>query len=202
MRGLGSLRAIASSLRRSFRPTFKAIEDGRNEFVRLRLGPPERAAMVRSAENWGVTQNDLFVTILLMALSPLAAQRRQEGDRFNLAIALVVNIRRGFGPEVQRAFTPLLASFHISEPVPDGIIVQELAQSAHRESHRIRRGKPGLQSLRAVGLGASHWRSLPPRRRQGVGATDPARVAARPAGRHTAPGPGAGTGGPGRPWGH
>jgi hypothetical protein len=167
LRGLGSLRAIAASLRRSFRPSYTAIEDGRNDFVCLRLGPTESAAMVRAAKDWGVTQNDLFVTILLMALSPLAVQRRQDPNRRDLAVASIVNIRRDFRSDAQHAFAPLLASFRISEPVPDGISVKELAQSVHTESQRIRQGKLYLQTLLGLGLAAVQWQFLSKDRRYG-----------------------------------
>ena len=166
IRGMGSLGAIAASCRRSFRPVYTAIEDGSNAFVRLRLGPPEHAAMVRAAKSWGVTQNDLFMTILLMVLSPLAIRRRGEATRRELAVASIVNIRRDFGSEAQHAFAPLLASFRIAEPVPEGIGVRELAQSVHKESNRIRQDKLYLQTLLGLGLAALQWRYLSDIRRR------------------------------------
>jgi hypothetical protein len=160
LRGLTSLPGIAAGCRRSFRPAYTAIDDGQNAFARLRLGLPEQAALVRAAESWGVTQNDLFMTILLKVLSPLAAKRSQESTRRELAVASVVNIRRDFGSEAQNAFVPLLASFRVSHLVPDEISVKELACSVHKESSRIRQGKLYLQTLLAMGLAAFEWRFL------------------------------------------
>ncbi len=166
IRGMGSLRAIAASCRRSFRPVYTAIEDSTNGFVRLRLGPQEHAAMVRAAKNWGVTQNDLFMTMLLIVLSPLAIRRRGEATRRELAVASIVNIRRDFGSEAQRTFAPLLASFRIAESVPEGIGVRELAQSVHKETHRIRQDKLYLQTLLGLSLAALQWRHLSDIRRR------------------------------------
>jgi len=143
--GLGSLSGIAASCRRSFRAEYTAIEDGRNAFVRLRLGPPQQEALVRAAKAWGVTQNDMFMSILLKVVSPL---------------------RRDFGSDAQSAFVPLLASFRVSHPVPDGIGLEELARSVHTESKRIRQGKLYLQTLLALGLAAFEWRYLSERRQQ------------------------------------
>jgi hypothetical protein len=160
LRGLASLPGIAASCRRSFRPVYTAIDDGQNAFARLRLGLPEQEALVRAAKTWGVTQNDLFMTILLKVLSPLAANRRQESTRREIAVASIVNIRRDFGSEAQNAFVPLLASFRVSHPAPDEISVEELAHSVHEESTRIRQGKLYLQSLLGLGLAALQWRFL------------------------------------------
>ena len=166
LRGLCSLPGIAASCRRSFRAEYTAIEDGRNEFVRLRLDPRQQEALVRAAKAWGVTQNDMFMTILLKAVSPLADERRQHVSRGELAVASIVNIRRDFGSEAQSAFVPLLASFRISHPVPDEIGLEELARSVHEESKRIRQGKLYLQTLLALGLAALEWRHLSERRQQ------------------------------------
>jgi hypothetical protein len=159
-RGMASLPEIAAGCRRSFRPVYTAIDDGQNAFARLRLGLPEQAALVRAAKAWGVTQNDLFMTILLKVLSPLAAKRRLESARRELAVASIVNIRRDFGSDAQNAFVPLLASFRVSHLAPDEITVRELACSVHKESNRIRQGKLYLQSLLALGLAALQWRFL------------------------------------------
>lgn len=164
--GLPSFAATAASIRRSFRPIYTAIEDGTNGFVRLRLGPDEHAAMVRAAKGWGVTQNDLFIAILLTVLSPLAIGRRTEPTRRELAIASIVNIRRDFGSHAQHAFAPLLASFRIAETVPEGIGMKELAQSVHKKSNRIRKNKLYLQTLLGLALTARHWRRLSDVRRQ------------------------------------
>ena len=160
LRGLSSLPGLAAGCRRSFRPAYTAIDDGQNAFARLRLGRPEQAALVRAAQTWGVTQNDLFMTILLKVLSPLAAKRHQQSRRRELAVASIVNIRRDFGSDAQNAFVPLLASFRVSHLVPDEISVKELAHSVHKESERIKQGKLYLQTLLALGLAALEWRFM------------------------------------------
>lgn len=166
LRGLTSLPAFVASCRRSFRPAYATIDDGQNAFARLRLGLPEQAALIRAAQSWGVTQNDLFMTILLKVLSPLAAKRRQQPRRRELAVASIVNIRRDFGSQAQNAFVPLLASFRVSHLVPDEIGVKELAHFVHKESERIKRGKLYLQTLLALGLAALEWRFMSETRRR------------------------------------
>lgn len=160
LRGLASLPGIAAACRRSFRPVYAAIDDGRNAFARLRLGAAEQAALLRAAKTWGVTQNDLFMTLLLKALSPLAAERSHESIRRELAVASIVNIRRDFGSEAQNAFVPLLASFRVSHLAPSEIGMKELACSVHTESNRIRQGKLYLQTLLGLSLAAMQWRFL------------------------------------------
>ncbi len=166
VRGLTKLRGIAESCRRSFRPVYHAIDDGENAFARLALGPRERESLVRAAKTWGVTQNDIFVTILLKVLSPLAERRRAEPARRELAVASIVNIRRDFGSDAQNAFGPLLASFRISHPAPDEISIEQLAGEVHKEIGTIRQGKLYLQTLLGLGLVALEWRFLSDRHRK------------------------------------
>ncbi len=121
---------------------------------------------MRAAKTWGVTQNDIFVTILLKVLSPLAERRRAEPARRELAVASIVNIRRDFGSDAQNAFGPLLASFRISHPAPDEISIEQLAGEVHREIGTIRQGKLYLQTLLGLGLVALEWRFLSDRHRK------------------------------------
>ena len=62
--------------RRSFRAAVSGSEDPHNAFAYFRLGSGQLAALRRAGKAWGVTINDLFLASLLLALSPLAAERR------------------------------------------------------------------------------------------------------------------------------
>jgi hypothetical protein len=167
LRGIASLSAIAASCRRSYRPIYASIDDGRTGFSRLRLAVGEQRSLMRAAQTWGVTQNDLFIALLLKALAPLAVGRGKETVRRELAVASIVNIRRDFGSQAQAAFVPLLASFRVAHPVPDDISLKDLACSVHLESRRIRKGRLYLQTLLGLGLAASQWRFLSSAQRKG-----------------------------------
>ena len=73
----GLPRQLARS-RRSFRPRYRDEDDAHNGFAYLKLNPTQLAALRQAGKAWGVTINDVFLGSLLQALSPLAADRRQE----------------------------------------------------------------------------------------------------------------------------
>jgi hypothetical protein len=114
-----------------------------------------------------MTQNDLFLSILLWILSPRVVERRQAKRRRELAVASIVNVRRDFGAKSANGFAPLLASFRIAHPVPPGMELRELASFVHAETSRVKRGKLYLQTLLAIGLSGLQWRFLSVEQRQG-----------------------------------
>src|SRR5207244_3195142 len=158
VKGLAAVPAIMSRNRRSFRPRLKVPEDGRNAFVSFRLDENDDATMRRVAQQWDATRNDLFIALLLKALSPLAIGRRQAERRTRLAVASIVNIRRDFGPEAEHALGPMLASFQIAHPVPEGIDLRTLVEAIRGETSRIKRDKLYLQTLLALSIGVARWR--------------------------------------------
>ncbi len=171
---LWALRAVAglprtiTGARRSYRPRYADVQDGHNGFSYLRIGPPQRAALLGTAKAWGVTLNELLMASMLLALSPLAAQRRQESRRTELAVASILNMRRDFRADAQDVLSPLLAAFRVSHAVPDGIGLQQLAQEVHAQAVRTRRGRLYLGSLVALGVSALLWPLLSVAQRHGL----------------------------------
>ena len=166
IRGLGSLAGLIARSRRAYRPRLAAPDDGRNAFTSFRLDRDEHAALIRTAADWDVTQNDLFVAMLMKAFSPLAIDRRRESKRNELAIASIVNVRRDFGRAAEDAFVPLLASFHVSHPLPDDMGLRELVAIVHAETERVKRRKLYLQMLLAIAIAGMQWRFLTLEQRQ------------------------------------
>ncbi len=162
---LGLPRMIASA-RRSYRPRYAQIADGRNAYTYLRLGPPQTDALLRVAKAWGVSFNELLMASLMLALSPLAAGRRHEARRNELAVASILSMRQDFGVDANLALSPFLAAFRVSHKVPDGIGLQQLAQEVHAASVHVRQRHLYLQSILGLGVSALLWPWLSTARRQ------------------------------------
>jgi hypothetical protein len=167
VKGLASLRALIASSRRSVRPRYAGGGDGYNGVAFFRLDSGEHTKLARTARDWEMTQNDLFLSILLWILSPRVAERRQANRRRELAVASIVNVRPDFGAKAANGFVPLLASFRVAHPVPPGMGLRELASFVHAETSRVKRGKLYLQTLLALGLSGMQWRFLSLGQRQG-----------------------------------
>jgi hypothetical protein len=167
VKGLASLRALIASCRRSVRPRYAHGGDGYNGVAFFRLDSGEHTKLARTAHDWEMTQNDLFLSILLWILSPRIAERREAKRRRELAVASIVNVRRDFGEKAANGFVPLLASFRVAHAVPPGMGLRELATFVHAETSHVKRGKLYLQTLLAIGLSGMQWRFLSVEQRQG-----------------------------------
>ena len=97
---LGLPRMIASA--RRVVPAALCPDRGRPQCLHL---PAARAtadgALLRTAKAWGVSFNELLMASLMLALSPLAARRRHEARRNELAVASILNMRQDFGARVR-----------------------------------------------------------------------------------------------------
>jgi hypothetical protein len=155
--GLGATGRLIVSCRRSARPPYPRGGDGHNGVAFFRLDSDERANLARTAREWDMTRNDLFLSIILWTLSPQVAERRKARRRRELAVASIVNVRRDFGPKAATGFAPMLASFRVAHPVPPGMTLRDLASFVHAETSRIKRGKLYLQTLLAIGLSVWQW---------------------------------------------
>lgn len=164
---LSNLPQLIAKSRRSFRPRYRTEEGAHNGFAYFRIEPEQSATLRRMSRAWGVTVTDLFLAGMLLALSPLAADRHRGGGRRELAVASIVNAREDFGAEPQRVFGQFLASFSVAHPLPEGIGLRELAQDVHTSTARIKHDKLYLQTIMALGLSALMWPFLSGRRREG-----------------------------------
>jgi hypothetical protein len=165
VRGLPRLRSLAASCRRSTRAPCRTDQPATNGFLSFRVDEKELAALVSTAKGWGVTVNDLLLALLLRALGGVVT-RGNAGDRRDLGVASIVNLRREFESDAHDTFGLFLASLRISHPVPAGIELPRLAADVHAETQRIKTEKLYLQTLIALGWTAFAWRFLNTERRR------------------------------------
>jgi hypothetical protein len=164
---LGLVRLVGAA-RRVYRPRYGKVEDGHNAFTYRRLAAPQHDALLATAKAWGVSASELLMAGLMLALAPLAAQRRSEPRRNQLAIASILNMRADFGADALDALSPLLAAFRVAHQVPEGTGLRELATHVHDEAARIKRGHLYLQSILALGVSARLWPHLSAAKRHGL----------------------------------
>ena len=166
VRGLRHLRSMAASCRRSCRAPCRTDRPATNAFLSFRLEPSEFAVLLGAAKDWGVTLNDLCLAILLQSLARVVPRQPDTARRHELAVASIVNLRRGFESDPSDTFGQFLASLRISHPVPPGVALRELASAVHARTERIKREKLYLQTLLGVAWTGFAWRFLTPERRR------------------------------------
>ena len=167
VRGLGRLPGLAQSCRRTIRPHYRAIDDGRNGFTFCLLEPAQYQALRNAAKGWGVTLNDALTTLLLVAQSAAMPARDLSKRRRELAVASIVNLRGAHGEDA-RTFGQFLSSFRVAHPVPPGIALDALARDVHRTTTRIKREKLFLTTLFAMGVDRLIGRLQTRRQRMGI----------------------------------
>ena len=165
LRALAQLPELFAGTKRSFRPRYSDTNDTYNAFAHVRLPPREFDALRAAAKTWGVTLNDVLIAVLLLCLSPFAAQRRGAARRREIAIASIVNIRREFDPAVQSAFGQFLAALRVSHPVPEGVSLETLARDVHAQTARIKERRVYLRTVLALALAGLYWPFLSLRQR-------------------------------------
>src|SRR5208283_2427498 len=166
IRGLRRVPAMVASCRRSRRAPCYAAGDASNGFLSQRVAPPDVLRLSRTARNWGVTRNDLFLAMLLQALACVTPARGSAPRRRELGVAAIVNVRAEFEADAVHTFGQFLASLRVSHPVPPGIGLRELALAVHAQTSRIKSEKLYLQTLLALGGVAIVWRLLRADRRR------------------------------------
>ncbi len=163
---LWGLPKLAASCRRAFRPRYAAPQDGYNAVALTRIDAANRARLDACASAWGITSHDLLLAIVLKALSPLTMGRLQSPTRNEIAVASIVNIRRDLGEAASAALAPYLASFRVSHPTPDDMLLRDLASAINAQTSEIKQHKRYLQTLLAMGIAGLEWRFLSPLQRQ------------------------------------
>jgi hypothetical protein len=164
---LGRLPGLMASSRRCCRSPLSGKTDLHNGYASFRVGADELAALSRASSGWGATLNDLFLAMILLALSPRAEGRRRAARRRELAVASIMNIRREFQPEADRLFGQFLSSFRVRHPVPAGIALPDLVADVRMQTARIKSSKLYLQTLFALAAGNLAWRHMSPEHRRG-----------------------------------
>lgn len=166
LRGLRRLPAMVASCRRSCRAPCRG-GDTPTAFLSRRVAASDYANLLRTASDWGVTRNDLFLALLLLALAAVIPPRGAALRRRDLGVAAIVNVRGDFEADAADTFGQFLASFHVSHPIPPGIELRQLARAIAAQTKLIRDEKLYLQTLLALAGTALAWRFLKADRRRG-----------------------------------
>lgn len=140
-RKLAALRSIVGAMRRSSRPRCRDAQDLRNSFTSCSLASDDFHLLADTSRKLGVTLHDLFLALLMKALSPLAATRAQARRRRNISVGSIVNLRKDLGLDHPRSFGLCLGSFVVTHRVPDEMTVRDLARDIRQQTLQIKRRK-------------------------------------------------------------
>jgi hypothetical protein len=166
LRGLGYLRTLSASARRSHRAPCRRESDASNGFLWFRVDPADFERVRRTARKWEVTVNELLLAILLVALEPVTAGRDAASRRTELGVASIMNLRPELESDARAVFGQFLSSLRFSHRLPRGIALRELAKEVHAESRRVLARRLYLQSLIALGVSGLMWPFLSPEQRR------------------------------------
>jgi hypothetical protein len=147
-----ALPAQVRNLRQSCRAPYRDAGDMTNGFTFFSVATEDLRSLVAAARVWEVTLNDLFLALLLKALSPLAAARRQAGRRRKLSLGCIVNLRKELGVDSRRTFGLFLGSFTVTHDVPDGISLRTLAGDIRQQTLAIKRRQLYLSTPLELGF--------------------------------------------------
>jgi hypothetical protein len=150
---LASLPASIRNMRRTCRPHYRDAGDLSNKFTRFSLSPQTLSGLIQAAKSLSVTLNDLFLAVLMKAVSPLAPDRAGPGRRRNLSIGCIVNTRRDFGVDGTRTFGLFLGSFVVHHEVPAGVGLADLARDIGRQTLAIKQRRLYLGSALELTFG-------------------------------------------------
>lgn len=135
---LASLPLSIRQMRSTCRPHYRDAGDASNKFLFFSLGAQRLSGMIQAAKSLNVTLNDLFLALLMQALSPLSPDRVRAGRRRSLSLGCIVNTRRDLGVDGKRTFGLFLGSFVVHHEVPAGIKLVDLARDIGRQTHAIK----------------------------------------------------------------
>ncbi len=152
-RKLASLPASSRSMRNTCRPHYRDAGDMSNKFTFFSLSSQTLSGMIQAAKSLNVTLNDLFLALLMKAISPLAPNRAGPGRRRNLSLGCIVNTRRDLGLDGRRTFGLFLGSFVVHHEVPAGIGLADLARDIGRQTLAIKQRRLYLGSALELTFG-------------------------------------------------
>ena len=141
VRKLAALPSTFRDMRRSSRPRYRDPEDFHNGFLFFPLPSVSVRLLMDASKTLGVTLHDLFLALLMNALSPLAADRLRSRRRKKISLGSIVNLRKDLGSEYAEAFGLYLGSFVVTHEVPEHLSVKALAGDIRQQTLRIKRHK-------------------------------------------------------------
>jgi len=144
LRWLAGLPSAIRSARASHRPGYRDPADLRSGFCHFSLPGSALSRSKAAAKSWGVTLNDLFLAVILLAVAPLAAGRSESSRRRRLSVASIVNTRAQLGHESRSAFGVALGSFRVAHEMPPDIGLEALSRAMHAQTDRAKRSRSFL----------------------------------------------------------
>ncbi len=142
-----TLRNQVSGVRRSFRAGYSNQINHDNGFSFFTIDSPQFKSLVETARHWDITVNDMFLSLLLMSLAPLAKKRENSKRRKNLSVASIANIRQDLSVTSPRTFGIFLGYFSVTHPVPAGATLEQIAKNVGEQTKIIKKYKISLRSI-------------------------------------------------------
>ena len=152
-RKLAALPVFVRNMRNSRHITHRDENDFSNRFTAFSLDAGVLDLLLKTARDWNVTLNDLFLSLLMKSLSNLKPDRGNHPRRRNISIGCIVNLRKDLGLDGRRAFGLLLGSLTVTHEVPDDISLMALAKDIRRQTLAVKRGKLYLGTPLEMALG-------------------------------------------------
>ena len=154
VRWLHAIPGHIQDIRQSFRPPVRSDESPRTVFKLWDLDRDAYFELTRYARSLNVTLNDVFLGMLMKALSPFASGRFAAERRRKLAIAFIMNIRRDLSGLAENTFGMFLSSCFIAHTLPATMELDALISEIHLKTEEIKKKKLYVLSLlgQAVGI--------------------------------------------------
>jgi hypothetical protein len=163
---LASLPASIRSMRSTRRPHYRDPEDLTNKVTFFSLNAQTLSGMIQATRSLNVTLNDLFLAVLMKAVSSLAPVPPRVGRRRNLSLGCIVNTRRDLGVDGRRTFGLFLGSFVVHHEVPARIELADLARDIGRQTLAIKQRRLYLGSVLELTFGRLMMALFSERRRK------------------------------------
>ena len=139
LRKLVALPSQVRALRSSARPDCTDENDFANGVETFVLGESELAKLTAAGKALSVTLNDVFLALLMRALSPPGSARRH-ARRTRMSLGCIVNTRREPGGDDPELFGLSLGSFSVTHDPAESLSLAGLAREISRQTRTLKRG--------------------------------------------------------------
>lgn len=139
IRKLLALPSQIRAMRSSTRPDCIDEKDFANGVEIFALGAKDLARLTSAGKALSVTLNDLFLALLMRALSPIESAKR-DTRRTRMSVGCIVNTRRDLGLDDPDFFGLSLGSFSITHGSPESPGLADLVCEISRQTRRLKRG--------------------------------------------------------------
>lgn len=158
--------ASVAAIKASFRPRYRDLNDFRNGFVSFSIKESGFRTLLAARKILGITLNDLFLALLLKALSRFTAERLQEPRRRMISVASIVNIRKDLIVDTSKTFGLFLGLFTVSNMVPPDMLLEDLARDISCQTIKIKKHQLYLRAMAELGLAQVIISGLTPARQK------------------------------------